>query len=64
MLLLMACKIWTAGRSQNTVVWKMVTSCLLWCLWRERNDRNFKDQERTIEELKIIFFYSLGLLRS
>jgi len=28
-------------------------------LWRERNDRNFEDQERTIEELKTFFFYSL-----
>jgi hypothetical protein len=23
----------------------------LWCLWRERNDRQFEDKERTIEEL-------------
>jgi hypothetical protein len=22
-------------------VWNMVHSCLLWCLWRERNDKNF-----------------------
>jgi len=26
-------------------VWKMVPCCLLWCLWRERNDRQFKDKE-------------------
>jgi hypothetical protein len=48
---------WTGGRSQSAVVWKMVPSCLMWCLWRERNDRNFEDQERSIEELKS-FFYS------
>jgi len=29
-----------------------------WCLWRERNDRNFEDCERILEELKF-FFYSL-----
>jgi hypothetical protein len=34
------------------------TSCFLWCMWRERIDRNFEDQERTLEELKT-FFYSL-----
>jgi hypothetical protein len=40
-------------------VWKMVPSCLMWCLWREQNDRNFEDQERSIEELKSFFFHSL-----
>jgi hypothetical protein len=28
-------------------------------VWRERNDRNFNDQERTLEELKSSFFFSL-----
>jgi hypothetical protein len=46
------------GRSWSADVWKMVSSCLLLCLWREQNDRNFEDQERTIDELKA-FFYSL-----
>jgi hypothetical protein len=50
---------WKGGHSQSVVVWKMVHSCLLWCLWREQNNRNFEDQERTIEELKTFFFYSL-----
>jgi hypothetical protein len=50
---------WTGGRSQSAVVWKMVSCCLLWCLWRERNDRQFEDKERTIEELISFFFYSL-----
>jgi len=30
---------WTGGCSRSAVVWKMVHCCLLWCLWRERNDR-------------------------
>jgi hypothetical protein len=50
---------WTGGRSQSAVVWKMVPSCLMWCLWRERNVRNFEDQERTFEELKSFFFHTL-----
>jgi hypothetical protein len=29
------------------------------CLLKERNDRNFEDKERMIEELKTFFFYSL-----
>jgi hypothetical protein len=49
---------WTGGRTRSAVVWKMVP-CLIWCLWRERNDRQFEDKERTIEELISFFFYSL-----
>jgi hypothetical protein len=26
-----------------------MSTCLLWCLWRERNDRNFEDRERMLE---------------
>jgi hypothetical protein len=37
----------------------MVPCCFLWCLWREHNDRQFEDKERTIEELISFFFYSL-----
>jgi hypothetical protein len=40
-------------------VWKMVHSCLLWCLWREQIGRNFEDKEMMIEELITFFFYSL-----
>jgi hypothetical protein len=50
---------WTGDRSQSAIVWKMVPSCLLWCLWRERYNRNFKDKQRKIEELITFFFFSL-----
>lgn len=50
---------WTDGRSRSAAVWKMVPSCLMWCLWRERNDRIFEDKEMTFEELRTFFFYSL-----
>jgi hypothetical protein len=50
---------WMGGRSRSAVVWKMVPCCLLWCLWKERNDRQFKDKERSMEELMSFFFYSL-----
>jgi hypothetical protein len=39
-------------------VWKMV-HCLLWCLWREHNDRNFENCERTLLEFKSLFFITL-----
>jgi hypothetical protein len=50
---------WRGGCSRGAVVWKMVHSCLMWCLWREQNDRNFEDKEITFEELKTFFFCSL-----
>jgi hypothetical protein len=50
---------WTGGCSWSAVVWKMVLCCLLWYLWRERNDRQFEDKEKTIEELISFFFHSL-----
>jgi len=50
---------WTGGRSWSAAMWKMVPYCLLWCLWRERNDRQFEDKERTTEELISFFFHSL-----
>ena len=44
------------GNSWSAAGWKMAPLCLMWCLWRERNDRNFNNQERTLEELKSNFF--------
>ena len=55
---LMACW-WYGGNSRSVVVWKMMPLCLMWCVWRERNDRNFDNLERTLEEIKSFFFYSL-----
>jgi hypothetical protein len=41
-------------------MWKMVPTCLFWCLWKEMNDRNFEDRERTmgdiISTLKLCIF--------
>jgi hypothetical protein len=50
---------WTAGRTRSAVVWKMVHHCILWCIWRERNDRCFEDSPRTREELLHLFLVTL-----
>jgi hypothetical protein len=48
---------WTAGSTHSAVVWKKVPSCLLWCLMlRERNNTSFEDHERTLDEIKALFF--------
>ena len=33
--------------------------CLMWSIWRERNNWIFEGTERTIQELKTSFFYTL-----
>jgi len=38
-----------------------VLSCLLWCLWRERNDRSFEDRKRTVVKLKYFFLNTFYL---
>jgi hypothetical protein len=42
------------GISQSVVVWKMVSSCLLCCFWRERNDTSFEEFERTVVEASFV----------
>ena len=50
---------WMGDHSWGAVVWKMASSCLMWCLWRDQNDRTFKNQKRTLKEFKSFFFSSL-----
>jgi hypothetical protein len=42
-------------------MWKMMHLCLLWCIWREINDRSFEDRERTLEEIIFIFQHPISL---
>lgn len=36
-------------------MWKMVSTCLLLCLWKEMNDITFEVHERTLEEISHYF---------
>jgi hypothetical protein len=38
-----------------------VPTCILWCVWKERNDRCFEDLERSLEEILASFFHTLYL---
>jgi hypothetical protein len=51
--------------SKSATVWKMMLSCLLWCLWRKMIERSFEDRKRTVVELSLsslILFTSRQLL--
>ena len=47
------------GRHRNIGVWRFVSHCFLWCLWRERNARCFENSERSILDIKFFFFRTL-----
>ena len=47
------------GRLRNGVIWKIVPSYLMWCIWKERNNRCFEDSERAMPNLKLLFFRTL-----
>jgi hypothetical protein len=43
----------------NSEIWNLVLLCLLWIVWRERNQRTFEDVEHPTSKLIELFF---GLL--
>jgi hypothetical protein len=43
------------GRSLSGV-WNLIPSCLMWIIWRERNNCTFEDKETTMDKLLEIFF--------
>jgi hypothetical protein len=47
---------WTGGSTHSAAMLKKVPFCLLWCFCRERNDRSFKNREKTLVELEFFFF--------
>jgi hypothetical protein len=56
------CGCWcSSGRTRSAVVWKMVSICFFWSIWRERNNRCFEDLESFIEEILASLLYSLYL---
>jgi hypothetical protein len=41
------------------VVWKMVSICNFWSIWRERNNRCFEDLESSMDEILASLLFSL-----
>ena len=40
-------------------VWRLVSHYLIWCIWRERNARNFEGCECSLLEIKSFFLHTL-----
>jgi hypothetical protein len=47
---------WSGGLTRSIVVRKMVPHCIMWCIWRGRNNRCFEDLARSRESSYISFF--------
>ena len=50
---------WLRSVGRNSVIWKAIPHCIMWCLWRERNARTFEDCELSMVALKLHFYRSL-----
>jgi hypothetical protein len=55
---------WTVVSTKSVVVCKMVSSCLLWCLWKEINDRSCKGRKKMFVEFKSFCFNTVYLWTS
>jgi hypothetical protein len=42
----------SCGYSPAQEVWRLVPLCLMWCIWQERNVRDFEDVETSMVELR------------
>ena len=56
---LLACWQGCFGRHKHNVIWKCIPHCLMWCLRRERNSRQFEGCERSPTDLKNIVLNTL-----
>ena len=56
---LLACRQGKFGRHRNFAIWMAVSHCLMWYIWRERNNWRFEDLERSISDLKLFFLKTL-----
>ena len=56
---LLACWQGKFGRYRNVAIWMAVSHCLMWYIWRERNNWRFEDLERSVSDLKLFFLKTL-----
>jgi hypothetical protein len=56
---LLSCWNGRLGRSEARNIWKMITHCIMWCLWCEQNARTFNGEETSIPTLKFIILQTM-----
>ena len=38
----------------NSNIWNLISGCLMWIVWLERNRRSFENMKKTLDELKVL----------
>lgn len=56
---LLACWEGCSGRHWNSEIWNATRDCMMYCIWMERNARNFEGCERKNLYLKLHFLRTL-----
>ena len=56
---LFACWQGQFAHHRNGDIWMVVPHCLMCCIWKERNSRCFEDIERSMPDIKLLFFRTL-----
>jgi hypothetical protein len=56
---LLACWKGRVNRRDLEIVWNLTPSCLIWCIWREKNARSFEDCLKMRSNLQLCFLKSL-----
>ena len=41
-------------RNHNSDIWNLVPGCLIWIVWLEQNRCSFEDNEKMLDELKVL----------
>ena len=50
---------WNWLGKHSSSIWNLVSLCLMWCIWKERNRRTFEDLDRYENQLLALFSGSL-----
>lgn len=56
---------WRGQKGNRTLmpIWRMAPLCLMWCIWRDRNTRNFEDCEIGLINLKKLVIQTMFMWR-
>ena len=50
---------WNSLGKHLSHIWNLIPLCLMWCIWRKRNQRTFEDLDRFDDQLFALFSGSL-----
>jgi hypothetical protein len=49
---LLTCWNRVGGREISKVIWRMVSLCVTWCIWRERNTQTLEDKDCSVDGMR------------